>query len=69
MVDETEFDIMDADGLRSDRFECDECDAESTMKWCGEINDECSEGLAAEGWIYSEGVLLCDECKHTLRNT
>ena len=69
MVDEVEFMHMDLDENRSERFECDECDKESTMKWCGEISDECAEGLASEGWIYSEGNILCDECKHTSRNT
>ena len=66
MVDETEFDIMDAD-IRSDKFECDECDKASNLYWKEEINDETLEDLQADGWVYSEGVLLCDECKHTCK--
>lgn len=62
MVDETEFRTMDADDCRSDRFECDECDALSTIKWCGEINDECAEALATEGWVYFDGNVLCPDC-------
>lgn len=66
MVDETEFDIMDADD-RPTNESCDECGKKSIFWHQDEIDDEMMEGLHEEGWLYSEGVMYCDECKHTCR--
>lgn len=68
MVDEVEFMIMDADDNRSEKFECDECEKESSVEWRYEIEDERYEELQAEGWLIDEGTIFCDECKDRLRN-
>jgi len=62
MVDETEFEIMDAD-TRHNKFECDECDKVSAINYTDDIDDETYEAIEAEGWLLSEGVLFCDECQ------
>lgn len=68
MVDEIEFMHMDLDENRSEKFECDECESQSSVDWVQELEDEHYEALQAEGWIYDEGNMLCDECKDRLKN-
>ncbi|MFS1526234.1 hypothetical protein ACL7TT_19400 [Microbulbifer sp. 2304DJ12-6] len=63
MVDEIEFDTMEADRYRNENFECDRCDRDSGIPWRYEIDNDTLETLKNMQWLYEKSVLLCDECK------